>query len=147
PTSTARRTSTGRTSTSSPASTAASRRRRARPSPSPRRPATSTSSPPRAASGCPPDRSHDPSRARLLSHGRRALAVLRHDGRMALQLLAAPSDPALLDLPWDTPLEEWPADQLVALPRGLSRHVVRFVRLGEAVFAVKEIAEKAALRE
>ena len=66
---------------------------------------------------------------------------------MALQLLAAPSDPALLDLPWDTPLEDWPADQLVALPRGLSRHVVRFVRIGEAVFAVKEIAEKAALRE
>jgi hypothetical protein len=66
---------------------------------------------------------------------------------MALQLLAAPSDPALLDLPWDTPLEDWPEDQLVALPRGLSRHVVRFVRIGEAVFAVKEIAENAALRE
>ncbi len=66
---------------------------------------------------------------------------------MALQLLAAPSDPALLDLPWGTPLEDWPPDQLVALPRGLSRHVVRFVRLGEAVFAVKEIAENAALRE
>jgi len=66
---------------------------------------------------------------------------------MALQLLAAPSDPALLDLPWGTPLEDWPADQLVALPRGLSRHVVRFVRIGEAVYAVKEIAENAALRE
>ena len=66
---------------------------------------------------------------------------------MALQLLAAPSDPALLDLPWGTPLEDWPPDQLVALPRGLSRHVVRFVRLGEAVYAVKEIAENAALRE
>jgi hypothetical protein len=66
---------------------------------------------------------------------------------MALQLLGAPSDPALLDLPWGTPLEDWPADQLVALPRGLSRHVVRFVRIGEAVYAVKEIAEKAALRE
>jgi len=66
---------------------------------------------------------------------------------MALQLLAAPSDPALLDLPWGTPLENWPADHLVMLPRGLSRHVVRFVRLGEAVYAVKEIAENAALRE
>ena len=66
---------------------------------------------------------------------------------MALQLLAAPSDPALLDLPWGVPLEHWPPDQLVALPRGLSRHVVRFVRLGEAVYAVKEIAENAALRE
>jgi hypothetical protein len=66
---------------------------------------------------------------------------------MALQLLAAPSDPALLDLPWGTPLEEWPPDQLVVLPRGISRHVVRFVRLGEEVYAVKEIAEGAALRE
>ena len=66
---------------------------------------------------------------------------------MALQLLAAPSDPAMLDLPWGTPLEDWPADHLVALPRGISRHVVRFVRIGEDVFAVKEIAENAALRE
>jgi len=69
---------------------------------------------------------------------------------MALQLLAAPSDPALLDLPWAVPLEDWPADQLVALPRGLSRHVVRFVRLGThdgVVYAVKEVGEAIALRE
>ena len=66
---------------------------------------------------------------------------------MALQLLAAPSDPALLDLPWSVPLEDWPADQLVALPRGLSRHVVRFVRLDAAVYAVKEVSEPIALRE
>jgi hypothetical protein len=66
---------------------------------------------------------------------------------MALQLLGVPTDPALLDLPWDIPLEEWPADQLVALPRGISRHVVRFVRLGDLVFAVKEISEPIALRE
>jgi hypothetical protein len=66
---------------------------------------------------------------------------------MALQLLAAPSDPGLLDLPWDTPLEDWPADQLVALPRGISRHIVRFVRLGESVYAVKEVDEKVAVRE
>jgi hypothetical protein len=66
---------------------------------------------------------------------------------MALQLLGAPSDPALLDLPWSVPLEDWPADQLVALPRGLSRHVVRFVRLDTAVYAVKEVSEPIALRE
>ena len=66
---------------------------------------------------------------------------------MALQLHGAPTDPDLLDLPWDVPLEDWPADQLVALPRGISRHVVRFVRLGDLVFAVKEIAEPIALRE
>jgi hypothetical protein len=66
---------------------------------------------------------------------------------MALQLLAAPSDPALLDLPWNLPLEEWPEDQLVVLPRGISRHVVRFVRLGSSVYAVKEVGEQIALRE
>ena len=66
---------------------------------------------------------------------------------MALQLLGAPSDPALLDLPWSTPLEEWPADQLVVLPRGISRHVVRFVRLGSTVYAVKEVGERLARRE
>ena len=66
---------------------------------------------------------------------------------MPLQMLAAPSDPALLDLPWQVPLEEWPADQLVTLPRGISRHVVRFVRLGDAVYAVKEVGEALARRE
>jgi tRNA A-37 threonylcarbamoyl transferase component Bud32 len=66
---------------------------------------------------------------------------------VALQLLAAPSDPALLDLPWGVRLEDWPEDQLVVLPRGISRHVVRFVRLGGSVYAVKEVDEQIALRE
>lgn len=66
---------------------------------------------------------------------------------MALQILAAPDDPALLDLPWSTPLEQWPADQLVALPRGISRHIVRFVRLGTTVYAVKEVGERLARHE
>jgi Domain of unknown function (DUF4032)/Lipopolysaccharide kinase (Kdo/WaaP) family len=66
---------------------------------------------------------------------------------MALQVTAAPDEPDLLFLPWDTPLEEWPADQLVALPRGISRHVVRFVRLNGVVYAVKEVGEHLAVRE
>ena len=53
----------------------------------------------------------------------------------------------LLDLPWPVPLEQWPADQLVALPRGISRHVVRFVRVGGLVYAVKEVGRHAALKE
>jgi hypothetical protein len=65
----------------------------------------------------------------------------------ALQITAAAPDPALLDLPWDTPLEEWPTRYLAALPRGISRHVVRFVRLSGGVLAVKEIAEEPAQRE
>jgi hypothetical protein len=64
-----------------------------------------------------------------------------------VRITSALIDPALLDLPWSTPLEEWPADQLVALPRGISRHVVRFVRLGGSVYAVKETAERVAERE
>ncbi|HEX2357725.1 MAG TPA: DUF4032 domain-containing protein [Micromonosporaceae bacterium] len=56
-------------------------------------------------------------------------------------------DPALLDLPWSTPLEDWPADHLVALPQGISRHVVRFVRLAGTVYAVKETPERIAERE
>ena len=64
-----------------------------------------------------------------------------------LQITAASPDPARLDLPWDIPLEEWPASVLAALPRGLSRHVVRFVRLSGGVIAVKEIGESVAYRE
>jgi len=66
---------------------------------------------------------------------------------MALQITAIPDDPALLDLPWSTPLEDWPADQLVALPRGISRHVVRFVRISGQVYAVKEVPHRIAQRE
>lgn len=55
--------------------------------------------------------------------------------------------PGLLALPWDTPLEDWPAALIVALPRGISRHVVRFVRVDGSVLACKEIAERTALRE
>jgi hypothetical protein len=67
--------------------------------------------------------------------------------RQALQITAAAPDPALLDLPWHLPLEEWPARYLAALPRGLSRHVVRFVRVSGRVLAVKEIAQELAARE
>ena len=66
---------------------------------------------------------------------------------MALEITAARPDPALLDLPWRIPLEEWPEDLLAALPRGISRHVVRFVRLSGRVLAVKEIKADIAQRE
>ena len=66
---------------------------------------------------------------------------------MALSITAVPEDPTLLDLPWEVPLEQWPAETLVTLPRGISRHVVRFVRLSGRVYAVKEVGERLALRE
>ena len=64
-----------------------------------------------------------------------------------MRITSAVVDPALLDLPWSTPLERWTADHLVALPRGLSRHVVRFVRLEHTVYAAKETDERLAERE
>jgi Domain of unknown function (DUF4032)/Lipopolysaccharide kinase (Kdo/WaaP) family len=69
------------------------------------------------------------------------------DARQSLQITAAAPDPALLDLPWDLPLEDWPARYLATLPRGISRHVVRFVRLSGGVLAIKEIAAEPAQRE
>jgi tRNA A-37 threonylcarbamoyl transferase component Bud32 len=64
-----------------------------------------------------------------------------------VRITSALVDPALLDLPWSTPLGEWPADHLVALPQGISRHVVRFVRLADTVYAVKETGERVAEKE
>jgi hypothetical protein len=66
---------------------------------------------------------------------------------MALIITAASGGTALIDLPWSVPLEEWPEDQLVALPQGLSRHVVRFVRVGGSTYAVKELGHWSAERE
>jgi len=55
---------------------------------------------------------------------------------MALQITAARPDPGLLDLPWQTPLEEWPESILAA-----------FVKLSGRVVAVKEIKTDIARRE
>ncbi|OKL45895.1 DUF4032 domain-containing protein [Boudabousia marimammalium] len=67
--------------------------------------------------------------------------------QLAIQIRAANIDPALLDLPWELPLADWPTSYLAALPRGISRHVVRFVNLSGRVIAVKEIGETVAHRE
>ena len=63
------------------------------------------------------------------------------------RFLAAQPNTQLITLPWDTSLAEWPEESLVALPRGISRHVVRFVRVGNEVYAFKEVMEHLALHE
>ena len=65
----------------------------------------------------------------------------------ALDITAATVDPALLDLPWHLPLENWPAENIAALPKGLSRHTVRFAHLGKYVIAIKETLPDLAKRE
>ncbi|PKH43714.1 Lipopolysaccharide kinase (Kdo/WaaP) family protein [Nocardioides alpinus] len=66
---------------------------------------------------------------------------------MAMRIVASRPDPAILTLPWDLPLEEWSDDVVVPLPRGLSRHIVRIVRLRDRVYAVKETQDDIAFRE
>jgi hypothetical protein len=66
---------------------------------------------------------------------------------MALHIVASRPDPALVGLPWSTPLAEWTDDYVVPLPRGLSRHIVRIVRLRDRMYAIKETQEEMAFRE
>ena len=60
-------------------------------------------------------------------------------------------DPAidLVDLPWELPLDEWPADTLAFrhVPVGPSRHLVRFLVVGGVLYALKELPLDAARRE
>jgi hypothetical protein len=66
---------------------------------------------------------------------------------VALSIQAAQPDPELFDLPWDTPLESWPDETIAALPKGISRHVVRFVHLGDHIVAIKETTDELARGE
>src|SRR3954471_8276060 len=68
-------------------------------------------------------------------------------GAGTLRILSTEATPGLMLLPWDLPLEDWPAEHLVPLQRGLSRHVVRFARVGRHTCAVKETDELVARRE
>ncbi|MEO0026888.1 MAG: hypothetical protein RL716_219 [Actinomycetota bacterium] len=53
----------------------------------------------------------------------------------------------MLDLPWHLPLEAWPTENIAALPKGLSRHTVRFAHLNDHVIAIKETLPELAKRE
>ncbi len=58
---------------------------------------------------------------------------------------------ALYNLPWHTPLEQWPEDETLTAKRGISRHIVRLVRStpdpASEIYAVKETVEEFAVRE
>lgn len=83
----------------------------------------------------------------------RATSVLAEDEKPgttepeALNITAASSNPKMFTLPWHKPLATWPEDLLANLPRGISRHVVRFVHVGDEVYAMKEITRQMAERE
>src|ERR1022692_144475 len=53
----------------------------------------------------------------------------------------------LLTLPLDQPLAQWDDARIVLVPRGISRHVVRFVRANNEIYALKEATTRYVLRE
>jgi Domain of unknown function (DUF4032)/Lipopolysaccharide kinase (Kdo/WaaP) family len=63
------------------------------------------------------------------------------------RLRARADQQAFLELPWGLPLEEWPQEILVEAKRGIGRHVVRFVHLRNAFYALKELPPPLAERE
>ncbi|WP_309069102.1 DUF4032 domain-containing protein [Microbacterium sp.] len=65
----------------------------------------------------------------------------------SLRITATETDPQLLTLPWSIRLEDWPSRHIVKLPKGISRHVVRFSELSGQVVAVKETTAEMAQRE
>ena len=77
--------------------------------------------------------------------------------RYAWQAMSAPfprlrlrePSPELLELPWELPLEDWPADRLrfKELKVGPSRHLVRFLVTGPGLIALKEEPVEIAERE
>jgi hypothetical protein len=58
---------------------------------------------------------------------------------------------AVSGLPWNLPLEQWPEDPALAEKRGISRHVVRLIRVNDEpdseIYAVKETVSEFANRE
>lgn len=64
-----------------------------------------------------------------------------------MQFTSGPDPMDLLPLPWSTPLADWSTHLLVSLPRGISRHVVRFAKIGGIVYAIKEINQQLAEHE
>jgi hypothetical protein len=66
---------------------------------------------------------------------------------MRLHLVPRVAHTDFLDLPWHEPLEEWETERLVEVPRGIGRHVVRFVDYDGRLFALKELPPEIAARE
>ncbi len=55
--------------------------------------------------------------------------------------------PDFLDLDWETSIREWTHPRLMDLPKGISRHEVRFVGYDEGIYAIKELPGRPALAE
>ena len=66
---------------------------------------------------------------------------------MPPELTIRTGHPDFLDLPWDISLADWEVPNIVDLPKGISRHEVRFLQYPEGVYAVKELPTRAARQD
>lgn len=64
-----------------------------------------------------------------------------------VEIVTRAGHPDFLDLPWNDPLEGWVDHRLVRMAHGVSRHVVRFVRYDQRVYALKETSSARAESE
>ncbi len=63
---------------------------------------------------------------------------------MPPQLTIRPGHPDFLDLPWSRPLPNWTLPNMLDLPKGISRHEVRFLSYPQGVYVVKELSAQLA---
>lgn len=63
---------------------------------------------------------------------------------MAPELTIRAGHPDFLDLPWDVSLQDWTEGHRVRLPKGISRHEVRFFQYPTGLYAIKELPTRAA---
>lgn len=59
---------------------------------------------------------------------------------MPPQLTIRPGHPDFLDLPWSKSLPTWDLPNMIDLPKGISRHEVRFLSYPQGIYVVKELA-------
>ena len=64
-----------------------------------------------------------------------------------MKIVTGQGHPDFLDLPWDVPLVDWEHERIVKMAHGISRHVVRFVRFRDRVYALKATGVVAAQSE
>jgi hypothetical protein len=63
---------------------------------------------------------------------------------VAPTLTIRPGHPDFLDLPWGQSLADWRVPSLLELPKGISRHEVRFLSYPGRIYVVKELQQRPA---
>lgn len=64
-----------------------------------------------------------------------------------VEMTIRPGHPDFLDLPWDISIRDWENERMVDLPKGISRHEVRFFQYPEGIYVIKELSERAARQD